>query len=133
MVVESANFANLNQLKKQKTRNRKLRIMNTQARSNIESFNAELKALRELVHEQCEPEIANQLKLKLGKANRVIVNLLDEIDMAKDHENELAKKALYRIGKEINEETRLTKNAKSFAVAIVLNELGDIENNHPST
>tara|TARA_R110002012_G_scaffold320171_1_gene542646 strand:- start:292 stop:579 length:288 start_codon:yes stop_codon:yes gene_type:complete len=40
---------------------------------------------------------------------------------------EIAKKALFDVGGEINEETRLTKNSKSFAVAIVLNKLQDIE------
>jgi hypothetical protein len=48
-------------------------------------------------------------------------------------QNEAVKQTLFKIGKEINEETRMSKNAKSFAVAIVLNELGDIENSHPST
>jgi hypothetical protein len=45
-------------------------------------------------------------------------------------QNETVKQTLFKIGKEINEETRMSKNAKSFAVAIVLNEIGDIENSH---
>gem|GEM_PF-4348369 len=44
--------------------------------------------------------------------------------------NEAVKQSLFKIGKEINSETRMTKQAKSFAVAIVLNELSDIENSH---
>jgi hypothetical protein len=43
-------------------------------------------------------------------------------------QNEDVKQALFNVGKAINEETRMTKNAKSFAVAIVLNELSDLEN-----
>lgn len=45
-------------------------------------------------------------------------------------QNEDVKQALFKVGKGINEETRMTKNSKSFAVAIVLNELSDIENHH---
>lgn len=40
------------------------------------------------------------------------------------------KQALFRVDEKINQESRMTKNAKTFAVAIVLNELSDIENNH---
>lgn len=43
---------------------------------------------------------------------------------------EEAKQALFRVGKLINEENRITPKAQSFAVAHVLNELSDLENNN---
>lgn len=49
-------------------------------------------------------------------------------DAVEKAEKESAKLALFRVRKLINEENRITKSAKSFAVAHVLNELGDIEN-----
>lgn len=39
---------------------------------------------------------------------------------------ELAKKSLFEVGSEINEDTRLNKNSKSFAVAIIINKLDEI-------
>jgi len=45
------------------------------------------------------------------------------------NENKATKHALSNVYKEITDETRMTKKAKSLAVAIVLNELSDIENN----
>ena len=41
-------------------------------------------------------------------------------------EFEFAKRVLFDIGKSINEETRMSKNSKSFAVSIVLNKLSDL-------
>ena len=41
-------------------------------------------------------------------------------------EFEYAKVVLFDIGKSINEETRMSKNAKSFAVAIILNKLSSL-------
>jgi hypothetical protein len=40
---------------------------------------------------------------------------------------EEAKRALFKVGGDINEETRMSKKDKSFAVAIILNHLQDIE------
>jgi hypothetical protein len=51
-------------------------------------------------------------------------------DAIEETEKEAAKQALFRICKLINEENRITKNARSFAVAHVLNELSDIENSN---
>ena len=42
-----------------------------------------------------------------------------------------AKQALFEVGKLINEEDRMSKNARSFAVAHVLNELSELENSCP--
>tara|TARA_R110002096_G_scaffold395755_1_gene591286 strand:+ start:261 stop:527 length:267 start_codon:yes stop_codon:yes gene_type:complete len=52
---------------------------------------------------------------------------LDEIEMLEESKNEAIKQVLFKVGSQINEETRLSKMQKSFAVAIVLNELGEIE------
>tara|TARA_R110000751_G_scaffold302083_2_gene415886 strand:- start:1283 stop:1549 length:267 start_codon:yes stop_codon:yes gene_type:complete len=52
---------------------------------------------------------------------------LDEIEALEGSKNEAIKQALFKVGAQINEETRLSKMSKSFAVAIVLNELGEIE------
>ena len=51
---------------------------------------------------------------------------LDKINELEISQTELAKQALLSVGGDINEETRLTKNSKSFAVAIVLNKLHEI-------
>ena len=48
----------------------------------------------------------------------------------KEQEFEAAKKVLFDVGKEINEETRMSKNAKSFAVAIILNKINEIQQLH---
>ena len=52
---------------------------------------------------------------------------LDEIEALEGSKNEAIKQVLFKVGSQINEETRLSKMSKSFAVAIVLNELGEIE------
>lgn len=51
-------------------------------------------------------------------------------DVISEAEKNGAKQALFRVGKLINEENRISKNAKSFAVSHVLNELSDLENNN---
>ena len=53
---------------------------------------------------------------------------LDEIEALEGSKNEAIKQVLFKVGSQINEETRLSKMQKSFAVAIVLNELGEIDN-----
>ena len=70
----------------------------------------------------------------LTKNGKSLANFDDEkeVDSIINMENqniELAKKSLFEVGGEINEETRLTKNSKSFAVAIVLNKLQEITQN----
>ena len=49
------------------------------------------------------------------------------MSIATDEQIEFTKKALFGVCSEINEDTRLTKNNKSLAVAIVLNKLAEIE------
>lgn len=41
-------------------------------------------------------------------------------------EFETAKRTAFKIGGDINEDTRITKSSKSFAVAIILNHLQDL-------
>ena len=41
---------------------------------------------------------------------------------------ENAKQSLFRVGKEINEDARIVNKSKSIAVAHILNELSDLEN-----
>mgnify|MGYP003676166897 FL=1 len=53
---------------------------------------------------------------------------LDEIEALEGSKNEAIKQVLFKVGSQINEETRLSKMQKSFTVAIVLNELGEIDN-----
>lgn len=67
----------------------------------------------------------------LTKNGKSLANFDDEkeVDAIINIENqqiELAKKSLFEVGGEINEETRLSKMSKSFAVAIVLNKLQEI-------
>lgn len=47
-----------------------------------------------------------------------------------NQEFEAAKKVLFDVGAEINEETRMSKNSKSFAVAIILNKIAEIQRLH---
>ena len=52
-------------------------------------------------------------------------------DVIKETRVDAAKQALFNVGKLINEEDRMPKNARSFAVAHVLNELSELENSDP--
>ena len=48
-------------------------------------------------------------------------------------EFEAAKQIAFKIGGDINEETRMSKSAKSFAVAITLNHLRDLAEEYEET
>lgn len=68
----------------------------------------------------------------LTKDGKSLANFDDESEVdaiinMQNQQVELAKKLLFEVGGEINEETRLNKNSKSFAVAIVLNKLQEIQ------